>query len=201
LFVEEDRRCAHDGEPPAHVCGQGGEIPVLADGDTAPLEGAGPKTEGHTLAQVSGHGRGVGVASEPLQRLDGVASAGAVNDQAGVALEVAQGSGGARSEDAVSPSAVESQGAEAALQCGHVVASDHGRSEVEQAGTQVVPGLDHGAPRLATADAVDPKSPPSLECGDRGDGRRSVHAARIVGVVAESRQPHLNVNDGRPRCA
>ena len=88
----------------------------------------------------------------------------------GIALELAQRGRGQVPEDPVDPAGVESEGTEALLQLGNVVAPDHRGSPVEEAVAQAPTCLDQRRPGLWTADAVDPETSPVLEGLDSRPG-------------------------------
>ena len=150
----------------------------------APQGGGGPAQRGpgpHRRDQL-----GLVVAAlEAEQLAQGGAADDAVDGQAGVALELAQGAHRGVAEDAVHPPGVEAEGAQALLELGHVVAPEHRGPAVQEAVAEPETGLDQGVPGLGAADAVDPQPPPVLEGLDRGPGGRAEEA---VGVDGRARQ-------------
>jgi hypothetical protein len=94
-------------------------------------------------------------ALEPQELGEGRAADDAVDGEAGVALELAEGTDGGVAEDAVDPTGVEAEGAQALLQLRHVVAPQHGGPAVQEAITQPKTGLHERVPGLGAADPVD----------------------------------------------
>jgi hypothetical protein len=90
-----------------------------------------------------------------VEGVDGVVAADAVGREADVALEVVEGAGGERSEDAVDPTGVEPEATEPPLQLGDVVTPEVGGAVVQEAVAEVPAGLDQRGPRLVVATTVD----------------------------------------------
>ena len=159
----------------------------LADRRPGGREVAGCAAQALTLAHA-GHGRRRAVRRWPRrpQGGDGVGAADAVGGQAGVALEVGQGSRGRRPEDAVDPAGVEAERAEPALQLGDVVAPQHRGAVVEQPVAEPVAGLDQRPPRSGR-----PQMPSTRRPGSPGSGgprpRCRAELARVVAAVEVER--------------
>ncbi len=159
---------AGEGQAPAQGASDAAEPPALADCDVPTLKGRGSAAQGGP----GPHGRdklGVVVtALETEQLTEGGTPHDAVDGEAGVALELAQGTGRVVTEDAVHPPGVEPECAQALLEVRHVVTPQHRSPAVEKAVTDPKSGLDQGLPRLQPADPVDAQAPQALEGLDRG---------------------------------
>jgi hypothetical protein len=120
----------------------------------------------------------------------------AVGGEPGIALKLEHRSLRVFAEDAVDAAGVEAEGAQPALEVGHVVTTQRGRGVVQEPVAEVVAGLDQGTPRLRAADAVDAETPALLEGTDGALGRRPVDAGPVrAALVAGRPEPRLEVPD------
>jgi hypothetical protein len=108
--------------------------------------------------------------------VNGVVAAHAVGREPDVALEVVEGAGGERSEDAVDPTGVEPEAPEPPLQLGDVVTAQVGGAVVQEAVAEVPAGLDQGGPGLVVAATVAAEAPGALEGADGRFGGGAVAA-------------------------
>lgn len=164
----------------------------VTDGDSGALDQATGSAELFVLPH-EGHGNPIGSgADEALERVDRAVTADRVDRQAGVTLEISKRTGRERPKDAVGPTGVESQGAEPALQLGHVVAPQHGGAAIEQAIAEAVTGLDEGPPGRLVTRAGGPKASMLLKSPDSFGGVGVVQT-RLAATLAEAEpaQPGL----------
>jgi hypothetical protein len=85
-------------------------------------------------------------------------------------LELTERRGGPVAEDSVHTTRVETQGAQATLQLGDIVAMNHGRTPVQSPVTEGVTRFHHGSPCLSSADAVAAQTALALEGGHSASG-------------------------------
>jgi hypothetical protein len=136
---------------------------------------------------------------EPNELAHGGGPGDPIDGHSGIALEVTEGGRGEVAEDPVDPAGIEAQGTEPLLQLGHVIASDHGGSAVQETVAQSPARLDQGRPGLWTTDAVDPETPAMLESFDSCSGAVTELALEVDGAgQAEGVEPGLYVGD---RCS
>jgi hypothetical protein len=116
-------------------------------------------------------------------------------------LEVAHRSFGVGTKDAVEPTSIETETAEAMLEIGDIVTSGHWRPEVDHAITEPIVGVDERSPRLAGADAVFHKPTSGLEGSERLLGV-VVEVVRVAGLVESGRgETLMEVTDRRTTVA
>jgi hypothetical protein len=94
---------------------------------------------------------------------DGVGVAHAISGQAGVELEIGEGSSREWAEDAVDPTTVESETGEDPLEFSNVVTAQIGRPQHQGSIPEVPPCLEQSRPRDVVADAGFGKTPICLE--------------------------------------
>ena len=114
------------------------------------------------------------ISSDP----DGRRAAHTVDVDAAVALEVLEGAGGGRPEDAVDAPAVEAEPAERGLQPADVVAAQVRGDEAQRTVTRLPRGLDEGQPRRLVAAPVVVQAAVALE-GLHGGFRRGAEQTRL----------------------
>ncbi len=123
----------------------------------------------------------VTVRLEPTERLERLRAAGAVVDDAHVALELAERAVGLPTEDAVDPAGVEPHVQQPLLQRGHVVADERVADGVlENPVAEAPASLVEQPPGLRADDAVDAGASLLLEVAD-GGVERVVERRRRVG--------------------
>jgi len=98
---------------------------------------------------------------------DGVGPDDAVSGEADIPLELCERGTGLVAKDAVDPSGVEAQHAEAALKVSDVVATERWAPQVQQAIPKRVRGLEERLPRLGSTDAVGSEVTGRLEGQNR----------------------------------
>lgn len=199
--VEGDGLGTGLGQRPHHGIGEGVEAAGVAHNHPTTVERAGRLA--HVLPLVHGRHRDRVLVADSYPAQDGQSGGPAhgVACEPGVALELEDGPLGVFAEDAVDPPGVEAEGAQTALELGHVVTPQRGRGVIQQPVAQLVAGLDQRPPGLGPADAVDPQAPSLLERADAGLGAGSVDAGPIrAGLVAGGTQPGLEIPDRLARC-
>ena len=132
---------------------------------------------------------------ETKQVGDGLAPAGPVGREAGVALEVLYRFGGLIAEDAVDPAGIKSEGGQAPLQVCDIITTDHRRLAVEQPVTEAVARFDQRGPGGPLTDSGGLEPTPALKGGNGFGCRRRVDAGRVVGGEVKLREAGLQIED------
>ena len=172
------------GEPAAAVAGVRPAVPGIDDDDLADERGAAPPDRLRLAQRV--RGATGDRALEPAERLERLGAAGAVVDEADVALEVADRAIGLAAEDAVDPAGVEAHVEQPLLEGGHVVTDGWVPDGVlEDAVAEGPARLLEQPPGLRSDDAVDAGAALLLEV-----------AYGPIERVVEGRRKQI---DGRPR--
>ena len=179
------------------VAGERAEPAELSDDDAQLTERPPDRAQALDLAD-RGHARAAARAGAvDLQGANRRRPAHPVDDETAVALELLQGGGGRRPEDAVDTPAVEAEAAEPGLQRADVVAADERRDEAQRSIAETPRRLDERQPgRLVTA-AVVVQAARALE-GPHGGIRGDVERTGLGAVRAEAggTEPALEVAYG-----
>ena len=156
------------------------------------------RNDGFGLAQCGDAGTLAALRAKPQNCGDDVDRADAVDGQAGVALELADGMGGQWAEDSVDTTTIEAQPRQVRLEFVDVIAAQVGRCEIQHSIAERPGCLDQRGPRCRVAHTVGAQTPRCLEVDDRllGDAAIQAVVLDLACKKARAAQATLQIADG-----